>query len=620
MDIVVWVRGLRGSRCSLPAAVLVFAVLGCWTGTLIAQDEAAPDETESVPEAVESGQARRSVRRLGDVVAEAEDEWQLDLSVLEVPPEPQPQVTLPDPELDVRLQELLGRRAFGPDDPALQVELSELLDEVEAQARLHLAEDNLTAAERLVQVIAVLDEARPVIGEVRAERARRTELQATLARAESALEAGWLFDPESDSALQLFRAALILDADSEQARQGLVRIQGALLGLAVEVAGDLDFEQADELLNLADSIWPAEAEIARAREEIAGFKLQRAQAGEAEVEAAIEAGHYEAAEDGITQLIALGAERGRVERLRQRLVVARRYASFAPGQQFSEALSGLDADGPEMVVIPVGSFMMGSPDNERDRQSNEGPRFRVTFERGFALARTEITVSQFRLFVEDTQYRTDAERRGNSRIYDPNTGRIDARADINWRMDFMGEAADDSLPVVHVSFNDATAYVRWLARRTGARYRLPSEAEFEYALRAGSVTRYWWGDGSPDELVENLTGSGDRSSIRRSWSVAFRGYSDGHWGPAPVGSFQANPMGLFDMGGNVMEWVEDCWHDSYVRAPTDGSAWVNPGCERRVIRGGAWSSSPDMSRSAFRLSSHPDASDARVGFRVAREL
>jgi formylglycine-generating enzyme required for sulfatase activity len=287
---------------------------------------------------------------------------------------------------------------------------------------------------------------------------------------------------------------------------------------------------------------------------------------------------------------------------------------------FSDELQGLNRQGPAMVVMPAGNFMMGSPDNEADRASNEGPRHRVTIDRGFAMGRTEVSVGQFSIFIDDTGYRTDAERAGSSRVYDPRSGRMDRQNRITWRHDYVGDRADDDLPVVHVSWNDAQAYVIWLRERTGRSYRLPSEAEFEYALRAGSQTPYWWGDGSPGSVVENLTGDGDSSPTGARWNVAFRRYSDGFWGPAPVGSFEPNPFGLHDMSGNVMEWTEDCWHDSFVRAPGDGSAWVNPGCNRRVIRGGSWSSTPAMSRSAFRLSSADDSTDMRVGFRIARDL
>src|SRR6056297_169946 len=200
------------------------------------------------------------------------------------------------------------------------------------------------------------------------------------------------------------------------------------------------------------------------------------------------------------------------------------------------------------------------------------------------------------------------------------SGRITERRRITWEDDFVGEPAVEDVPVLHVSWNDAAAYAEWLAERTDRPYRLPTEAEFEYALRAGSQALYWWGDEAPGEVVENVTGDEDGFDNDRRWNEAFRRYGDGYWGPAPAASMQANPFGLFDMGGNVMEWVADCWHDSYVRAPNDGSAWVNPGCDRRVIRSASWSSTPEMSRSAYRLSSRTAATDARVGFRVARGL
>jgi formylglycine-generating enzyme required for sulfatase activity len=121
-------------------------------------------------------------------------------------------------------------------------------------------------------------------------------------------------------------------------------------------------------------------------------------------------------------------------------------------------------------------------------------------------------------------------------------------------------------------------------------------------------------------VLANLTGDGDRSATRREWGDAFRRYRDGFWGAAPVRSFDPNAFGVHDIDGNVSEWVEDCWHDNYLRAPKDGSAWVNPGCERRNIRGGSWASAPDQVRSAFRVNASPDASNARVGFRVVRKL
>jgi formylglycine-generating enzyme required for sulfatase activity len=120
--------------------------------------------------------------------------------------------------------------------------------------------------------------------------------------------------------------------------------------------------------------------------------------------------------------------------------------------------------------------------------------------------------------------------------------------------------------------------------------------------------------------MENVTGDRDVSPTGARWNVAFRRYGDSYWGPAPVDTLMRNPFELSDIGGNVMEWVDDCWHDSFVRAPDDGSSWVNPGCERRVIKGASWSSTPAMSRSAFRIASSTTSTDMRVGFRVARDL
>ena len=248
------------------------------------------------------------------------------------------------------------------------------------------------------------------------------------------------------------------------------------------------------------------------------------------------------------------------------------------------------------------------------------PRRKVTIGDAVALGRTEVTVAQFRRFVETVGYQTDAELRGDSTYYEEASGRMTTGKGVDWRRDFNNEAARDGDPVVHVSWNDANSYAEWLTRATGEAYRLPSEAEFEYALRAGSKDRYWWGDRPPTRVLGNFTGDGDHSRTKRSWTRGFPRYADGHWGPAPASSFPANPFGLFDVDGNVSEWVADCWHDSYLRAPEDGSAWVNRGCERRVVRGGSWGSAPDQIRSAYRVASRPDVRSGRIGFRVARDL
>jgi formylglycine-generating enzyme required for sulfatase activity len=174
--------------------------------------------------------------------------------------------------------------------------------------------------------------------------------------------------------------------------------------------------------------------------------------------------------------------------------------------------------------------------------------------------------------------------------------------------------------VVFVSARDAQAYVEWLASQSGQRYRLPSESEFEYALRAGHRGRYPWGDGSPPPGAGNLTGALDSSPGGRHWSDAYPNYADGFWGPAPVGRFSANAYDLHDLAGNVSEWVEDCWHDSYRRAPDNGASWVNPGCRMGIVRGGSWASSPAQTRSAWRAPMDVESTNARIGFRVVREI
>ncbi|MFP4208637.1 MAG: SUMF1/EgtB/PvdO family nonheme iron enzyme [Wenzhouxiangella sp.] len=446
-------------------------------------------------------------------------------------------------------------------------------------------------------------------------------LEALLSRADQALVRGWLVAPPGRSAMDLYREALDLDPDNAEARAGLGAVFQAVLEAALLLARELDFDAAEQLLIQAEALEGGDGGLAHTRERIQTLRSAYLAKAEQDVRALIRAGDFSRADDEITDLIAIGLPHDRLRALRSQLSYARLYGSHQPGQILRDPLSNDGkALGPSMVVVPSGQYMMGSPDSEEGRADHEGPRHRVVLRRGFALAARETSVAEFRAFIEASGYTTDAELAGWSRVYEVRSGRMSRRNRINWRHDYRGRLADPELPVIHVSWRDARAYARWLAETTGMDYRLPTEAEFEYALRAGSQSRYWWGEQTPDRALENLTGDGDLSPNDARWSVAFARYSDGHWGPAPVGSYPANPFGLHDLGGNVMEWVEDCWHDSFVRAPSDGSAWVNPGCTQRVIRGGSWSSTPEMSRSAYRLAGNETATDMRVGFRVARDL
>lgn len=312
-------------------------------------------------------------------------------------------------------------------------------------------------------------------------------------------------------------------------------------------------------------------------------------------------------------------EAAMVGEIRAQIERVQRYGRYDAGRLLVDPLAS-GGQGPGMVVLPVGRFAMGSGREDARQRASELPQHTVQFKRGFAMSRTEITVGQFRSFVDASGYRTHTRGNRSAPVYDERSGSIVERRGVTWRNDYAGKTASDDLPVVHVSWEDAVAYAQWLSEQTGARYRLPSEAEFEYALRAGSSGMFPWPGQVPPKGAENLTGARDASPSGRNWRNAFEGYGDGHWGPAPVGRFAANALGLADINGNVSEWVADCWHDSYARAPRDGSAWVNPGCEKRVIRGGSWASSPDQSRSAFRAASAPDRTSPRLGFRVVREL
>lgn len=602
--------------------LVMSAALAFTAWDVIAQD--AEEGAESTAP-VESQEEQRRVRRLGDVISGGEDEFSMAIPTFELPQEPvedMPNVSLPDPEQDARLQMLLRTRAFVPDDPDTQQAISVLLDEVEEDIDAALAAGDLALAQQLAGAIREVEPDRAIVTEVASIVEREASVGQFLRQGQAALGEGRLTTPPGNNAAELFAQVLEIEPNNSEAQAGLAATHQALLVNAVELARDeLDFEAAEALLVTAESIQEAPNAVAEARTNIADFRQEHIGSLHRQVQADIDSGRYDEAESGITDLLALGHERAQIDALEVSLNDARLYGSFEPGQQFNDDIQRLGIAAPDMVVVPAGSFMMGSPDSEDERIRNEGPQHRVVFERGFALGRTEVTVGQFSAFINDTGYRTDAEIAGRSRVYSLDTGRMDEENNINWRHDYSGEDADDDLPVIHVSWRDATAYTSWLSDQTGRSYRLPSEAEFAYALRAGTQTPYWWGSGSPSQNnVENVTGDRDVSETGARWNVAFRRYSDGHWGPAPVASLQANPFGLYDMGGNVMEWVEDCWHDSFVRAPADGSAWVNPGCERRVIRGASWSSTPAMSRSAFRISSATSATDMRVGFRIARDL
>mgnify|MGYP001225663301 CR=1 FL=1 len=291
-------------------------------------------------------------------------------------------------------------------------------------------------------------------------------------------------------------------------------------------------------------------------------------------------------------------------------------SAVKPGTVFKDC-----SECPEMVAIPAGSFEMGSPASEEGRFDDEGPVHGVRIGQAFALGKTEVTVADFRAFVRSTAYRSDAEKNAGEKpgcyAWDTSDGKWDWRSGRYW--DDPGFSQSDKHPVVCVSWNDARAYVAWLKQKTGQEYRLPSEAEWEYAARGGTRTARYWGDNPNDACRYANVADKTAGPNGHKWTTK-HDCSDGYFFTAPVGSFEANKFKLHDMIGNAWEWVEDCWHNSYTGAPSDGRAWTESTCVGRVLRGGSFFNSPQFARAAFRYRSPSDRDYYGIGFRLARTL
>ncbi|MGO1068249.1 SUMF1/EgtB/PvdO family nonheme iron enzyme [Lysobacter sp. CA199] len=520
----------------------------------------------------------------------------------------------------------LALRAFEPNDRAVAAGLDRaialLLAEGDAALKQIDADPlSLRAAHEAAAVArAIAPEHRKV--EAYLERVDRADQAQEADRlGEEDLNAGRIGEDGEGGALAQFRQALELRPVDVRAKQGIAAAESALIRRA-EIAADRDDYAGAER-------WLAKAALVRPKMETASDAQGRiaAQRGarigglrDLGIAALPKFRGIDEARGHLATLLRIApAGDPAAAELRERIELATHYGLFRPGQVFTDAM-GLGGRGPQMVVIPHGAFRMGADLGEAGSSDAERPLRNIRFERGLAMSRYEITVGEFGRFMNSTKHRARATRRGYSTAYDQRSGNLVRRGGVDWRSDYAGQPAADNLPVVHVSAKDAAAYVEWLSAITGQRYRVPSEAEYEYALRAGSQGRYPWGDGAPPAKVGNLTGSLDVSPSGRRWRNAFEGYGDGAWGPMPVGSYTPNAFGLHDMGGNVSEWVADCWHDNYRRAPRDGAAWFNPGCRTRVFRGGSWSSSPAQTRAAWRQGTSADTTNGRLGFRVVRDI
>jgi formylglycine-generating enzyme required for sulfatase activity len=279
-------------------------------------------------------------------------------------------------------------------------------------------------------------------------------------------------------------------------------------------------------------------------------------------------------------------------------------------QLFSESLKM------RFVTIPAGTFRMGSPDDEEGRDSDEGPQHNVRISRDFRMAVHEVTRGQFAAFVRETGYQTEAEKGGgNNYGFNTATGSFEADPKYNWRNP--GYPQTDDHPVVLVTWNDSKAFCEWLSRQDNRRYRLPTEAEWEYACRGGSTTRYWNGDDQEGLAKIANVADGTAKQTFSAWTTITA--RDGHVFTAPAGSFPANAFGLHDMHGNVWEWCAD-WFDSdyYENSPAADPQGPSSGSSR-VLRGGSWGNVPYYVRCAYRGDSTPGNRDLYLGFRVVLE-
>lgn len=582
--------------------------------------EAAPEVPDWAPaiEAIPKARQRAALRAAAEAL-EAGRWLSVGEELASAPAESTLEAEPPEPSEPGALELYLGVLATDPTQADALAGVDAVALALLANGRQGLSEGRVPDAQRIERIVTRAQPQHPELASYRQAIAAAQRAQQLTGRGDARAQAGRIFKPEAKSAVAAYREALQAYPEFLPARDGLVRLQDDHLNRALAAAQAGEYADSEALMADAARILANSPAHQDRSARISELRQVRTDQLLGQGHAAVDALDLELAARRLQQAEVVSLQSVGMDALAERIELARHYGRFRPGQVFRDPLAA-GGEGPEMVVLPHGRFVMGSPEDEAQRQESEGPAHDVEFKRGFAIARNETTVGDFKRFVEATLYRSLATRRGRSTVYDERGGVMSEHSRVDWRRDHAGKPAAAELPVVHIAFEDAQAYAAWLSAQTGQSYRLPSEAEFEFALRGGRAEAYAWGAQAPARVVGNLTGDQDVSELRRQWSNAIAGYADGHWGPAPVRSFPAEALGTFDLIGNVSEWVQDCWHDSYRRAPGDGSAWVNPGCEERVVRGASWASTLDRARSAYRQASPADTTHARLGLRVVREL
>ena len=408
---------------------------------------------------------------------------------------------------------------------------------------------------------------------------------------------------------------------AEQERQRQVELERQRIEQAIEknwqafeaALGDENLSEGANILNQIRALNPDEAGLTQGEQRLdtlrAELERQRAEAIQAHwaaFEAAIQKEDLDEATGILAQIRELSPEEPGLAAGEEHLAAAQAELERKQQEALKIKLAG------EMVSIPGGTFRMGDLSGEGD--DDENPVHSVTMP-AFSIGKYEVTVGQFRQFVEATEYRTDAERNADGKegcsIYTRDGWKWTWGR--SWRNP--GYSVGDDQPVACVSWNDAQAFIAWLTEQTGESYRLPSEAEWEYTARAGSATKYHFGD-SESQLCRYANHAD--SSTDFDWQN--KSCSDGVGKrTGKVGRYQPNAFGLYDMHGNVNEWVQDCWNENYRGAPIDGSARTLGDCGRRVTRGGSWYNNMGSQRSANRYGPPRSNRASSRGFRLAQD-
>ncbi len=284
-------------------------------------------------------------------------------------------------------------------------------------------------------------------------------------------------------------------------------------------------------------------------------------------------------------------------------VTAPSTVKYEPGQRLRDCETC-----PELVVIPPGNFTRGSPDSEKERQTSEGPQQIVGIGYPLAVGRYEVTFDEFGEFIGETGYQSSG-----CTIYE---GDWLGKKESSWTNP--GFKQTGRHPATCIAWSDAQAYIKWLSGKTSHTYRLLSSSEWEYIARSGIQTSRSWGDDADRACRYANVADSIAEEKYKGWKV--HNCKDNFVYTAPVGSFEPNNLAVYDMLGNVFEWVEDCWNKDYQGAPTDGTSWTSGDCDQRVLRGGSWFSMPRFVRLAFRNRFSPDYRSSTFGFRVARVL